>query len=112
MLSGSFLSMNVSESSESQKNDKTEDQVESIPSFEIGIESKPNPTVVEAFSVSWKKMKKETKMQHKNYINFWAHYFTCTDLQEQAIVFLIESPTYLVIFEIFLLWNPDYNRKS
>lgn len=52
MLSGSFLSMNVSESSESQKNDKTEDQVESIPSFEIGIESKPNPTVVEAFSVS------------------------------------------------------------
>lgn len=52
MLSGSFLSMNVSESSESQKNDKTEDQVERIPSFEIGIESKPNPTVVEAFSVS------------------------------------------------------------
>jgi hypothetical protein len=64
MLSGSFLSMNGSESkvgleptfsesgSESQKNDKTEDQVESIPSFEIGIESKPNPTVLEAFSVS------------------------------------------------------------
>ena len=91
--------MNVSESgSESQKNDKTEDQVESIPSFEIGIESKPNPTVVEAFSVSWKKMKKETKLQHKNYINFLAHYFACTDLQEQEIFFFIESPTYLVIF--------------
>ena len=91
--------MNASESgSESQKNDKTEDQVESIPSFEIGIESKPNPTVVEAFSVSWKKMKKETKMQHKNYIIFWAHYFTCTDLQEQGTFFLLESPTYLVFF--------------
>jgi hypothetical protein len=26
-------------------------------------------------------------MQHKNYINFLAHYFTCTDLQEQGIFF-------------------------